>query len=76
MMAKKRKDDGTSAKDTNFSYYKDARQTLFDALDDETQAEYEDKAIKENLALKVPPDRDIIYEYVSALLDGGRFLTV
>jgi len=74
MMAKKRKNNGTLAKDTNFSYYKGALQTLFDDLDDETQAEYEEKAFKENLALKSPPDRDVIYEYVWFFWMGIGFL--
>ncbi len=69
MMAQKRKGDGTTAQESNFSYYKEARQSLFDNLDDDTRAQYEAKAVEENLALKAPPNRDLIYESVLIFLD-------
>ena len=64
LMATKRATEGTSTQEANLKDHREILGNLYAELDDATRAEYEARAVQENLKLKAPPSSDHLEGYV------------
>ena len=67
LMATKRANEGTSTQEANLKDHREILGNLYAELDDATRAEYEARAVQENLKLKAPPSADHLEEYIQFL---------